>query len=311
MIEPIETTNGVAAIFVTMNRCGIAAVCLEKLRAQTRRPEKVIVINNASTDDTLAMLRDASERSGGWIVVMDLERNLGNAGGMEVAMETAFSSGSEAVWILDDDSWPEPEALDRLLMADVPAESVLSCRVVDLATGALSWPLQVPEGDGWRFLEMGDALPVGETVRIRRSWLGALISKKVYQAVGPVEGRMFLRGEDEDYPRRIENAGFPVFMVTNSLLHHPPAGPLKHWEIAGYTVVLESALSGNPLYYRLRNSWWMIRRDRGNLAAAAVAVLFGVALLKWKESPSSWLPLWWEALRDAFSNRLGERGRKA
>lgn len=302
-----ETAMRVTAIFVTMNRCDTARACLEKLAAQTRRPEKVLVINNASTDGTLAMLTEMSDRHSGWIVVMNLVENLGNAGGMEIAMEAAFSSGSEAVWILDDDSWPEPEALERLVMADVPEKSVRSCRVVDLATGELSWPLQVPQDGGWHFLELGDPLPAGKTVRIRRSWLGALISREIYEAVGPVEGRLFLRGEDEDYPRRIENAGFPVFMVKDSLLHHPPAGPMKHWEIAGYTVVLESALSGNPLYYRLRNSWWMIRRDRGNLAAAAVAVLFGLALLRWKESPASWLPLWWEALRDAFGERLGQR----
>ena len=290
-----------------MNRRVIARTCLEKLAAQTLRPERIIVINNASSDGTQAMLTEVSELHPGWLKVINLEENLGNAGGMEIAMETAFSSASDAVWILDDDSWPEPEALKRLLAADIAGNAVRSCRVVDLATGELSWPLQVPQERGWHFLETRDALPAGETVRIRRSWLGALIPKEIYQAVGPVEGRLFLRGEDEDYPRRIENAGFPVFMVTDSLMHHPPAGPMKHWEIAGYTVVLESALDGNPLYYRLRNSWWMIRRDRGNLAAVVVAALFGLALLRWKESPSSWLPVWWEALRDAARNRLGKR----
>ncbi len=149
MSETTRTADGVAAIFVTMNRCEIAETCLEKLRAQTVRPEKIFVINNASTDLTRQMLHHASEASDGWVVVMHLKENLGNAGGMEIAMETAFAEGFKSTWILDDDSWPEPDALARLLEAEVPDRAVRTCRVVDMATGALSWPLQVPENDGW------------------------------------------------------------------------------------------------------------------------------------------------------------------
>jgi GT2 family glycosyltransferase len=307
MIEKSESGYGIAAVFVTMNRRETARTCLERLAAQTLRPERVLVIDNASTDGTAAMLAEAEECAGGWIICQKLDENVGNAGGMELALERMFGDGAQAVWILDDDSWPEPEALELLITADLPGDAVRSCRVVDLQTGALSWPLQVPAGGVWRFLETNDPLPDGETLRIRRSWLGALIPRQVYERVGRVTGELFLRGEDEDYPRRIEAAGFPVFLVSASLLHHPPSGPMKHWEIGGYTVVLENSLNGNPLYYRLRNSWWMIRRDRGNLAAAVVAILFALALLRWKESPSSWLPIWWEALVDAFSGRLGKR----
>lgn len=307
MIEKSGSGYGIAAVFVTMNRCETARTCLGRLAAQTVRPERVLVINNASTDATTAMLAEAAQRSNGWIEPHDLDDNVGNAGGMEILLARVFNEGYQAAWILDDDSWPEPEALERLITADLPNDAVRSCRVVDLATGALSWPLQVPAGHGWRFLETNDPLPDGKTFRIRRSWLGALIPREVYERVGRVTGELFLRGEDEDYPRRIEAAGFPVFLVSGSLLHHPPSGPLKHWEIGGYTVVLENSLNGNPLYYRLRNSWWMIRRDRGNLPAAGVAILFALALLRWKKSPSSWLPIWWEALGDAFAGRLGKR----
>ncbi len=303
-----QTANHVAAVFVTMNRQETASTCLARLRSQTLRPGRVIVVENASTDGTRAMLREASEMSGGWLVVIESDQNLGNAGGMEIALEAAFSAGSDTVWILDDDSWPEPEALESLLKAEVPEDSVLSCRVVDLATGSLSWPLQVPDRDGWRLVGPEDPLPDGDVIRIRRSWLGALIPKRVYEAVGPVEGRLFLRGEDEDYPRRIEKAGFPVFMVLGSLLHHPPAGRLNLWEFAGQTVVLESGLAGDKLYYRLRNAWWMARRDRGTFEATLVAVLHAFALLRWERPWAKWIPVWWEAARDAYLGRLGMRG---
>ena len=309
MIETPEIAKGIAAVFVTMNRCEIARTCLERLAAQTVRPERVLVVNNASIDHTGQMLDAASERSGGWLTRLDLERNLGNAGGMQIALEQVFKDGCEAVWILDDDSWPEPEALACLLAAEVPEPAVRSCQVVDLVTGALSWPLQVPDRGDWHLLKALDPLPAGDVIRIRRSWLGALIPRQVYQAVGPVEGRLFLRGEDEDYPRRIEQAGFPVFMIASSLLHHPSPGHLNRWEFAGRTVVLESGLSGDKLYYRLRNIWWILRRDRGLLEAVLTALLHGFALWCWEKSMKTWLPEWREAARDAFRNRLGARGK--
>lgn len=307
MINKSESGYGIAAVFVTMNRCETARICLDRLTAQTKRPERVFVVNNASTDETAAMLAEAARDSGGWIVVHDLEENVGNAGGMEILLEQVFHEGYQAAWILDDDSWPEPEALERLITADLPADAVRSCRVVDLATGHLSWPLQLSIYDGWRFLETDEPLPRGEAILIRRAWLGALIPRQIYERVGRVTGELFLRGEDEDYPRRIEAAGFLTYLIAGSLLHHPPCGPLKHWKMRNFTVVLEKSLNGNSLYYRLRNSWWMIRRDRGNLAAAVVALLMGLALLRCKDNPKSWLPVWWQAVCDAFLGRLGKR----
>jgi len=309
MTETIDIAQGITAVFVTMNRCAIADTCVARLAAQTLRPERVIVVNNASTDNTLEMLQAVSMHHGDWLKVVDLAHNLGNAGGMELALEQAFAADAQAVWVLDDDSWPEPAALASLLAVELPAAAVRTCRVVDPATGALSWPLQVPNGGDWRLLEGMAELPAGEVIQIRRSWLGALIPRQIYEAVGPVDGRFFLRGEDEDYPRRIESAGFPVFMVTGSLLHHPPSGPLHRWEFAGRTVVLESGLSADNLYYRLRNAWWMVRRDRGTAEALMVAVLHWLALWRWENSVRIWQPIWWEAAGDAFHDRLGARRR--
>lgn len=294
-----------------MNRSATAITCLERLAAQTRCPDRVIVINNASTDDTVERLQAFSDSHEKFPIVRhDLPENLGNAGGMELGFERAFSENADAVWILDDDSWPEPAALEYLLAAELPHPCVRSCKVVDLATGKLSWPLQISKEDGWEMAEGDDPLPDFPSVRIRRSWLGALIPKEIHDKVGPINGRLFLRGEDEDYPRRIENHGFTVHMITGSILHHPPAGKLNRIRFLGREMVLEHGLSGDKLYYRLRNSWWITKRDKNLLQMLATCVLHFLILLKAEGMRNSWISVWFEAFRDATCNRLGKRNSK-
>lgn len=305
--DSIKREEGIAVVFVTMNRSAIAKTCLDHLANQTLLPGKVIVINNASEDDTEEVLNAASNQHPDWLEVINLPENLGNAGGMEIALERVFSGQYSAAWILDDDSWPDPDALERLANAAVPEFAVRSSRVVDKASGELSWPVQVKAQNGWDLLEGADRLPEDEVFRIRRSWLGALIPRDVYRKVGPVNGRLFIRGEDEDYPRKIERAEIPVFMVSSSLLHHPPAGPMDCWQFAGHTIIMEKNLHGDRLYYRLRNLWWIIRNDRSLLIALIAAILDGIALARWRNFSIDWLPVWYEAFCDAMMNRLGKR----
>jgi rhamnopyranosyl-N-acetylglucosaminyl-diphospho-decaprenol beta-1,3/1,4-galactofuranosyltransferase len=301
--------KGIAAVFVTMNRSAVAKACLDHLANQTLRPEKIIVINNASEDDTEDLLSTIRDRHPDWLEVVSLRENLGNAGGMEIALENVFSGHFDAAWILDDDSWPAPDALERLIGATpIPELAVRSSKVIDKSSGALSWPVQVKANHGWKLFEGFDDLPESEVIQIRRSWLGALISRNVYETVGPVNGRLFIRGEDEEYPRKIETAGIPVFMVSTSQLHHPPAGPMHHWCFAGHTIIMEKNLSGDRLYYRLRNLWWIIRSERGALTAFAAALLDAIALVRWRRSLTDWLPIWSEAFCDAMLNQLGKRG---
>ncbi|MFD2255850.1 glycosyltransferase [Luteolibacter algae] len=305
--ESLRNKINVTAVFVTMNRSAIAVTCLKKLFKQTRPPERVIVFNNASTDNTLAALTSFQQGHPEFLTILDSPDNLGNAGGMERLMDRAFHEGADAVWILDDDSWPEIDALSELLQGELAADSVRSSRVIDPTTGYLSWPMQVTRGRSWGLLEADDPLPEGDCFRIRRSWLGALIPKSVYNAVGPINGKLFLRGEDEDYPRRIEKAGYQVFLLPKSVLHHPPAGRLHRWSALGQEIVLESGLSGDKLYYRLRNAWWIEKQNSGTLRAFFDALLYGAALVKWEGFSGKWTGIWAEAMKDMLSDRLGKR----
>lgn len=298
----------VTAAFVTMNRSATAATCIDRLLAQSRRPDEIIVVDNHSTDDTLPILEALKSLHPGLLRIIPLAENLGNAGGMEIAFNTAFTSGAGFVWILDDDSWPEPDALRSLLEIESAVPCVRASKVVDIRSGNLSWPLQIESPDGWGTVEMNASLPMGSRIRIRRSWLAALIPREIFEKVGTVNGRLFLRGEDEDYPRRIEEQGFPVYLATRSIVHHPASGKLLRMNFLGKEFVIESALKPDNLYYRLRNIWWLTKSKRGKFPMVIMAIIHLFVLQKDGSLSSNWMKIWYEALRDAMSDRLGKRG---
>lgn len=302
-LEPFKIT----AVFVTMNRSATAITCLKRLRDQSLPPSQVIVVDNASTDDTARELVEFQKECPEFVQIISLSENLGNAGGIELGMDQAFVQGADSVWILDDDSWPTRDAISQLTTENLPLEMIRASRVIDPETGNLSWPMQVKTGSSWSLLEGNDLLPKQDSFRIRRSWLGALIPKEVYRTVGSVRGDLFLRGEDEDYPRRIERAGFQVTLFPKSILHHPSAGRLHRWSVFGQEIVLERMLSPDKLYYRLRNAWWIEKDNSGTLRAAFDAILYLVALVRWERSVRSWFPIWLEAFLDAMNDQLGKR----
>src|SRR5262249_32209677 len=69
----------VTVIVCAYNEARLLSACLHSLRAQTRQPDEIIVVNNASTDDTATVAREVS----GVLVVDEPVK------GLVVARETA------------------------------------------------------------------------------------------------------------------------------------------------------------------------------------------------------------------------------
>jgi GT2 family glycosyltransferase len=72
----------------------------------------VLVVDNASTDDTVAALR---RRFGARIEIFENSRNLLFAGGMNVGLERAIAAGYDAVLLLNNDVTLDPGMLRALL----------------------------------------------------------------------------------------------------------------------------------------------------------------------------------------------------
>ena len=91
---------------------------------------ELIITGNASTDGTAETLRAQGED----VVTVTARTNTGGAGGFAIGIRRALELGCDAVWLMDDDTVPEPEALSALVRArdefPLGTPAVVASRVV-------------------------------------------------------------------------------------------------------------------------------------------------------------------------------------
>ena len=83
------------------------------MQAQSRAPDAVIVVDNASADGTAAAVRARFPSAR----LAELPRNTGGAGGFAYGMALALADAADLIWLMDDDTVPEPDALRAMLQA--------------------------------------------------------------------------------------------------------------------------------------------------------------------------------------------------
>lgn len=311
----------ICSIFTHFANRDNTLTCLRRLAAQTRRLEHIVIINNSSPDDpAMSEARALANASGlpeGCLHILQMPGNLGNAGGCAHGLNYAFRDlGADAVWVLDDDSWPRPGALEALLREPVDDDTVRMSLVIDpKANDELSWPLTIPAEPGrdrkWVNAVRRSELPEGNAIVSRGGWLGALYPRAVWQKAGTPTPELFIRGEDEEYPWKVRHAGFRFITVRDSELEHPGSKyELLHVDIAGRSFFYEPGLSDSRLYYKIRNWSWLqrLKRPKAHLhrlvACAFYALLTLNAMLRCDEVSVRRIYTLFRALHNGFYGKL-------
>jgi len=137
----MDALNTVAAVVVTYNRKDKLGTVLDSLLAQTQLPDWIIVVNNASTDGTEQMLASYTDHDR--VIVHTLPENVGGAGGFAAGMARGYELGADFVWIMDDDCYPNRDALEELRVGLAKAEESMgmslpyACSVVKFIDGEI------------------------------------------------------------------------------------------------------------------------------------------------------------------------------
>ena len=113
---------GLTVIITTRNRAPLLAHALRGLLQGSSHPEEILVVDNASTDDTRDMLGLLRDRSAAPIQVIE-EREVGYAAARNAGLSRA---GHELVAFLDDDCVPDRRWVETIRRAHAEAPAALA-----------------------------------------------------------------------------------------------------------------------------------------------------------------------------------------
>src|SRR3954469_22083387 len=103
----------VCAVVVTYNRVELLRECLTALEAQSRPLDRILVIDNKSSDGTPDMVR--AEHPG--VELVELPENRGGAGGFYEGTRRAYEDGFDWLRLMDGDPNPTQTLLAILLLS--------------------------------------------------------------------------------------------------------------------------------------------------------------------------------------------------
>ncbi len=245
----------VAAVIVTYNRLAKLPKTLETVLAQSYGCDWVVVVNNNSTDGTREYLEGLDNPK---LEILHLDENLGGAGGFEHGMARGYNLGADYVWIMDDDCYPEAEALEILLRErDLSSQSLgydvpFACSLVKFIDGSLcemnnpittwDWPRA--------YLDGRKSLLITEC-----TFVSVLVPRWAIEEHGLPLGEYFIWFDDKEYTKRLTRHYGPGIIALDSLVVHDMGVNAG----VNYRMIDESNVwkfekgARNQASYRLRN----------------------------------------------------------
>lgn len=255
-VIPLQDAQ-IVALVVTRNRKLLLAEALAAVGAQTRTPDAVVVVDNASADGTPAMVRARFPATD----LLALPHNTGGAGGFAAGLARALARGATAVWLMDDDTLPAPGALAALLAARDRATGpdgpppVVASRVV--WTDGRDHPMNTPRTR---------PSPVPGCARIRSaSFVSVLVDAGAVRERGLPVADYFLWNDDFEYTLRLLR-GRTGLLCRDSVAVHRTATP-------DFDVTAR-------FFHEVRNKVWLFTRS-GCLAPGERLLYAGATLRRW------------------------------
>jgi len=248
----------------TFNDADIIDRTIDGVRRQTLSVDEILVVDNASTDGTL------DRPSIGFTTPLRESRNGGTSGAVCSGMRYALEHGYDWIWVFDADSYPEADALERLLEVydSLPRQvqnetAFLACLHANVQDGE-------PRHAGL-FTDSGiaEAKPRSEDRYYPchfTIWSGCLYRMAAVREIGVPNPDYVLDWGEGEYGYRVMKAGYKGLTVQDAMLHHNVRGRLSFNSIPvkiGSMRFTVYEFSPHRCYYGARNMLYFLLYDVG------------------------------------------------
>lgn len=254
--------NKVVAVVVTYNRKKLVQECINAILNQTYRIEKLILINNCSTDGTETELQSKGYLDNNQICYIKTDSNIGGSGGFFEGIIRAKQYQYDWLWLMDDDTIPTSNCLEELIKANNLIEKSLPIQGLEHAYRP-SFFASTVYGPGKEFMNVptvnSKKAPNGYSywynfldrglVNIEMAtFVSILIKKEAIEKCGLPCKDFFIWGDDSEYTKRLTKYYGDAYLVGRSIAVH------KRSTLAPVRMATETDLQRIKMFrYKYRN----------------------------------------------------------
>ena len=217
----MELTINLEKVFVvipTYNGLGIIEQCIKSL-INSRYQCEIIVIDNASTDETVKYLQSIEIE----YCILN-KRNLGFGAANNIGIELALDHGADYVLLLNQDTIVENDTIEKLVDFAARNPDVGLVSPIHLNHDGSSFDRKFSSVFINNAPEFLDDLYLKKSKNFYNSkFINAaawLLSRQCIETVGGFDPLFFVYGEDEEYCYRIRHHGLKIGYLTDARIYH-------------------------------------------------------------------------------------------
>lgn len=223
------TSLSICAVIVTFNRKALLMRTLSALYRQSRPIDKILIIDNASSDGTTELLEEQGYLQKINLIYHRLDSNTGGAGGFYTGVKQAFERGYDWLWLMDDDGYPTPDCLENLLNYKDDFDFYGPLVLSDDNKITLSFPITLPTTH--KIVREKSQLPTDLLSNnilndVLIPFNGVLLNAHLVEKIGFPEAKFFIWGDDMEYTKRARQAGAKIATISDIEFYHPTAPDL-------------------------------------------------------------------------------------
>jgi hypothetical protein len=250
-------TYTVGVIVLCYNGIELTLECIHSLLNQEYSAYQIYVVDNASTDGTVEIIRSRFPQ----IRIISTGANLGYCAGNNAGMALALKDHSDLVFLVNNDTRLDPGCISALVaaLADHPQSGAIGPMVytwdnrqcISSAGGKIDWlhADAINEGAG----EMDH----GQFPRRKVDYIngcGIMVTKTAVERAGMLDASYFMYWEETDWCQRIKRAGFDLWFEPAAKMEHK--APIVSGELGPATIYY---MTRNRIRFFARHAPWRIK----------------------------------------------------
>ncbi|HEY1678514.1 MAG TPA: glycosyltransferase [Candidatus Sulfotelmatobacter sp.] len=304
--EIARRPGSIASVTVAYNGEDFLSSHLDALLRQSEPLDEIIVVNNASTDASLRLLRERYPQ----VTVIDLAGNAGVGGGYAAGLDYALNERHHHwIWLFDQDSIPRHDGLARLLdgyhsLGDHHSDVAIFAPLCIHSDTQRSYP-GVRWRNGWRKCKTTSNLEFVDAVISS----GSLVRGEHIRKVGLPRADFFIDFVDFEHCLRLRKHGYRIAVVPESILDHSVGKP-RMVRLGSFSYTWSDHEPWRE-YYKTRNEvftiWAYDSRWQAKAATALRLARHAVGILLFGKAKFACLKMMCFGFFDGRAGKLGVR----